>query len=66
MKELTPIEEALYQLDETIKQLQLQRDALAAHIPIQDKDRKKGPVEFIHPVTGEKRIIKPSKGCRRA
>ena len=64
LKELTPLQLAVHQMDETIRQLQLQRDALAAHIPIDDKDRKKGPAVMRNPRTGMLEVIKPSKGCR--
>ena len=64
LRELTPLQEAVHQMDETIRQLQLQRAALAAHIPIDDKDRKKGPVTILNPRTGMLEVIKPSKGCR--
>ncbi|MBC8318424.1 MAG: hypothetical protein H8E41_11005 [Desulfobulbaceae bacterium] len=64
LRELTPLQEAVHQMDETIRQLQLQRAALAAHIPVEEKDRRQGPATILNPRTGKYEVIKPSKGCR--
>ncbi|MBF0232880.1 MAG: hypothetical protein HQK65_07560 [Desulfamplus sp.] len=58
MDKMTPTHEALEVIRQTIKNLELQYQALAATLPktTKDKTKKAGQRVLVHPLTGQKRV----------
>lgn len=60
LKRISPIQEAIGIIDQTIRQLRLQRAELVAKLPpVRPKKRER--MYLIHPITGEKHYIKCGK-----
>ncbi len=54
LKKITPIHKSIQVIDDTMKQLLLQRAALVSLLPTEKERRKQGQHYIINPITKEK------------